>query len=128
MRTRAPIYIETIQKIADVAHSLPQSSGLRWKVTFFGPGSPAPAFANYNVLVIQSGEAFYTAQYSPYLGYADPKKRQLLPDYSGILKNKAAIEAARGERTFISGSDADEHAINGDTGNAPRIPTAACSG
>jgi hypothetical protein len=113
------IYIQTIQKFADAAHSLPKSSRLRWKVTFFGPRSPAPVFANYNVLVVQSGEALDTVQH---LAFLDPKKQQLVPDYSGILKNKAAIEAARGDRTFISGSDADEHAINGDTGNAPADP------
>ena len=116
------IYIQTIQKIADAAHSLPRSSGLRWKVTFFGPGSPAPAFAKYNVLVVQSGEAHHTAEYLPYFGYVDPEKQRIPPDYSGILKNRAAIEAARGDRTFISGSDADVHAINGDTGNAPADP------
>jgi hypothetical protein len=48
-----------------------------------------------------------------------PNSTAVPPDYRGILRNKAAIEAARGERTFISGSDADVHAINGDTGNAP---------
>lgn len=116
------VYIETMRKIADAAHTLPHSSGLRWKVTFFGPGSPAPVFANYNVLVVQSGAGHYTAPYSPIPGDADRKERQLPPDFSGILKSKAAIEAARGERTFISGSDADEHAINGDTGNAPADP------
>ncbi|MBM3340573.1 MAG: hypothetical protein FJY56_00445 [Betaproteobacteria bacterium] len=43
-------------------------------------------------------------------------------DFSGILRNRAAIEAARGERTFLTGADADVHAINGDTGNAPADP------
>ena len=116
------IYIETMRKIADAAHRLPQSSGLKWNITFFGPDSPAPAFARFNVLVVQSGEAHFTAHHSPYLGDADLKKRHVPPDCSGILKNKTAIEAARGERTFISGSDADVHAINGDTGNAPPNP------
>jgi hypothetical protein len=46
-----------------------------------------------------------------------------VPDYSGILGNRAAIEAARGTRTFISGSNADFHAVRGDTGNpGSRVP------
>lgn len=36
---------------------------------------------------------------------------------TGILDNRAAIEAAREDRTFITASDADFHAIRGDTGN-----------
>ena len=117
------VYIQTIQQLADVVHTLPQGSGLRWKLTFFGPDTPAPAFAKYNVLVIHSGEPGFTGPYYKYLGQQDPKQLQATPDYRGILKNKAAIEAARGERTFISGSDADVHTIWGDTGRAPPDPT-----
>jgi hypothetical protein len=115
-------YIETIRKIGDAAHTLQKSSKLKWNITFFGPDSATPDFSKYNVLVIQSGEAFHTAQYSPFLDLTDPKKPHIPPDYRGILQNKAAIEMARGDRTFISGSDADVHAINGDTGNAPADP------
>jgi hypothetical protein len=113
------IYIQTIRKLADVVHTLPKSSGLRWKLTFFRPDSPVPAFGDYNVLVIHSAEPGFTGRYFPYLGYVDRKQPQIPPDYRGILRNRAAIEAARGERTFITGSDADVHTIWGDTGNAP---------
>jgi len=113
------IYIQTIQQLADVVHTLPQSSGVRWKLAFFGPDAPVPAFGNYNVLVIHSGEPGFTGRNYKYLGEPDSKQSYITPDFRGILKNKAAIEAARGERTFISGSDADVHAIWGDTGRAP---------
>lgn len=88
------IYIQTIQKLADVVHTIPQSGGLRWKLTFFGPRSPVPAFGDYNVLVTQSGEPLYTGRHYPFLK-PDPRKSMVSPDFSGILKNKTAIEAAR---------------------------------
>lgn len=81
-------------------------------MTFFGPSSPSPAFADYDVLVIQSGEAFRTGP---------PEGPLATPNYSGILNNKTAIEAARGNRTFISGSDADFHAVRGDSGLCPDV-------
>ena len=115
------IYVHMIKKLAEVVHSLPPNGGLAWKLTFFGPASEVPEFSNYNVLVIQSGEAFLTGQFLTHRGVPDPKEPYAKPDYSGILKNKRAIEAARGERTFISGSDADIHAIRGDSGNAPSV-------
>ena len=79
-----------------------------WNLTFFGPTDPAPDFSAYNVLVIESGEAFRTGP-APGPPYATP-------DYSGILNNEAMIEAARGNRTLISGSDADFHAVRCDSG------------
>ena len=87
---------------------IPQSTGLSWNLTFFGPGDPAPTFSNYNVLVIESGEAFRTGPV--------PGPPYAMPDYSGILTNESAIETARGNRTLISGSDADFHAVRGDSG------------
>lgn len=87
---------------------------LNWNLTFFGPSDPiAPDFGAYNVLVIESGEAFRTGP-SPGPPYATP-------DYSGILDNDAAIRAARGNRTMISGSDADFHAVRGDSGLCPTL-------
>ena len=85
----------------------PQPTGLTWNLTFFGPGDPPPVFSNYNLLVIHSGEAFRTGA---------PGQPNAIPDYSGIFANKAAIEAARGNRTIISGTDADFHAVRGDSG------------
>jgi hypothetical protein len=85
----------------------PHSTGDTWNLTFWGPGDPAPDFTTYNVLVIHSGEGFRTGP---------PGGANLNPDYSGILANKAAITAARGNRTFVTGSDADFHAVRGDSG------------
>src|SRR5437868_6154964 len=45
---------------AGSAASYPESGGLAWNVNFFGPSSPTPAFTNYDVLVIHSGEAWFT--------------------------------------------------------------------
>jgi len=119
------LYRQTMQKLADFAHTLPEASGLEWKLTFFGPDTPAPAFGRYNVLVIHSAEAGVTGRLavSPE-GFAT-QEPNIVPDYKGILRNTTAIEAARGERTFITGSDADVHTINGDTGNAPPAPAGA---
>jgi len=85
----------------------PHSTGDTWSLTFFGPGDPPPDFSAYNVLVIHSGEGFRTGP---------PGGDNINPDYSGILANKAAIEAARGNRTFLTGTDADFHAVRGDSG------------
>ena len=116
------VYVQTIQRLANVVHTLPKTGGLRWKLTFFGPRSPVPAFGNYNVLVIHSGEPYHTGRPSADPGKADTE-RMAAPDFSGILRNRAAIAAARGERTFITGSDADVHTIAGDSGNAPPHPS-----
>ncbi|MCC7486988.1 MAG: PEP-CTERM sorting domain-containing protein [Burkholderiales bacterium] len=118
------IYVQKIRELAGVVHTLPRSNGLRWKLTFLRPESPAPAFGEFNVLVIHGAELGYTGRYFPALGYVDPRQPRTTPDYRGILLNRKAIEAARGERTVISGSDADVHTITGDTGNAPADPTA----
>ena len=118
-------YRRTIQKLADAAHTLPLASGLKWNLTFFGPDTPAPVFSKYNVLVIHSAEAGFTGRYAVSREGAEIPQPNIKPDYKGILRNKAAIEAARGERTFITGADADVHAINGDTGNAPHAPAGA---
>ncbi len=101
-------YISGIQDIAANVQNYPNSSGLAWELTFFYPGDIAPDFAAYNVLVIHSGEAFRTQAAS---GGA-----LAMPNYSGILNNKAAIQAARGERTYLSGTDGDFHALRSDTG------------
>jgi hypothetical protein len=96
------------------AASYPQSGGITWDLTFFGPSSPVPVFSAYDVLVIHSGEAFRTQP---------PGGATVTPDYAGILSNRNAIEAARGNRTLISGADADFHAVRGDSG---LCPGAAC--
>lgn len=103
-------YRQTISHLADVVHTLPQSNGSSWNLTYWSAGTAAPNFAAYDVLVIESGESFRTGA---------PNGPLAIPNYSGILANKAAIEVARGDRTFITTSDSDFHAIRGDTGNIP---------
>ena len=88
----------------------PQSSGLNWNVTFWEPTGPTPDFKAYDVLFVETGEAFRTGA---------PGAPLATPDYSGILNNRAAITAARGDRTFVDGADAEFHAIRGDSGNCP---------
>ena len=95
----------------------PMSSGLNWNVTFWAPHDPVPDFTAYDVLFVATGEAFRTG--------AAGGSTNATPDYSGILNNKAAIAAARGERTLIDGADAEFHAIRGDSGNC--APFSGCS-
>jgi hypothetical protein len=101
-------YRQKISQLAETVHSLPLANGIRWSLHFWEPAGPAPDFTGFDVLVIESGEAFLTGP---------PRGEAAVPVYSGILDNREAIEAARGDRTFITASDADFHAIRGDTGN-----------
>jgi len=104
-------YRNGIRMLAEIVHRLPQSGGLRWNLRFFDPTSPRPAFERFNVLVIQSGEAFGSG--------SSAETGNLTPDFSGIFRHRAWIEKARGDRTFLTGADADVHALGGNTGNAP---------
>jgi hypothetical protein len=108
-------YRQKISQLAGIVHTLPESRGFNWKLTYWQAGEPAPELAAFDVLVIESGEAFLTGA----SGEAPAR-----PDFSGILLNKTAIQAARGNRTFITASDADFHAIRGDTGNIAAGPDA----
>jgi hypothetical protein len=75
----------------------PASNGsLDWNLTFWNAGDPTPTFSNYNVFVIGSSQVFG-------MGF-NPTR---------LLGEEAAISAARGSRTFLSGQDADWHYING---------------
>ncbi|MEC5163568.1 MULTISPECIES: hypothetical protein [unclassified Janthinobacterium] len=121
---QASEYKEKISLLADSVQTLPSGTGQAWNLTYFGPGSAAPNFSRYDVLVVQSGEAFRTGA---------PGAPNARPDYSGILGNKAAIASARGDRTFLTGADSDFHAVRGDTGNiafpakcSPSITAPAC--
>jgi hypothetical protein len=111
-------YRTGIANLAGFVGTLPAASGLQWNLTFFDATSPTPNFADYDVLVIESGEPFRTGA---------PGGPLATPEYSGILNNKTAIQAARGDRTFISGADADFHAVRGDTGNVPNSEGGVCS-
>lgn len=96
-----------IPGIAANADKWPEGSGLSWNLTLWDADDETPDFSAYDVLVTHSGEAFRTNA---------PGQPHETPDYSGILSNKSAITAARGDRTIISATDADFHAIRGDTG------------
>jgi hypothetical protein len=101
-------YRQKISKLSQIVHTLPQSNRLGWNLTYWQAWDPAPDLTKFDVLVIESGEAFLTGP---------PDAPPARPNFSGILKNKTAIEAARGDRTFITTSDADFHAVRGDAGN-----------
>ncbi|KIO49416.1 PEP-CTERM sorting domain-containing protein [Nitrosospira sp. NpAV] len=113
-------YRQKFSQLASVVHTLPQSDGSTWNLTYWDANSAAPDFSAYNVLVVESGESFRTG--------ATPNGPLAIPDYGGILDNKVAIEAARGDRTFITAADSDFHALRGDTGNIPDDPSAPDGG
>jgi len=105
-------YRRKIEFLADSVHKLPESQGIRWRISWFGPDWPQPQFEKFDVLVIQSGEGFRS-------GPPDVPTMQKV-DFSAILRYSAAIARARGSRTVLSGADADFHALGGATGNAPK--------
>jgi hypothetical protein len=73
----------------------PASNGsLSWNVTFWNSGDPTPDFSAFNVFVIGIPSSVFGT------GFDDPTR---------LLGAEAAIEAARGSRTFLSGQDADYH-------------------
>lgn len=98
-----------LSAIAADAASNAQSAGNTWAITQWGMGDALPSLDNFDVLVIESGAPFRTGTTSPYWPTSSA--------YAGILNNKSAIEAARGDRTFLTATDADFHAIRGDSGN-----------
>jgi hypothetical protein len=106
-------YRQKISQLSRMVHTLPQSNGFTWNLTYWQARDAAPDFTAFDVLVIESGESFRTGP---------PDGPLAMPDFSGILDNKTAIEAARGDRTFITASDADFHAIRGDAGNISATP------
>ena len=93
-------YNNNIQELATEASSFdPNNDGNNdWNLTLWDSAvNPNPNFSNYDVLVIGS---YLTGSFN--LG-ANP---------TGVLANKAAIEAARGTRTLLTGQDADWHDLN----------------
>ncbi|GFZ90880.1 PEP-CTERM sorting domain-containing protein [Okeania sp. KiyG1] len=89
-------YNTKISELAALAPTFdPEGDGsLDWNLTIWNPQDPAPNFSDYDVLAIGIGL----------------KEGELFDfDPTGILNNKEAISAARGNRTFLSGQDADAH-------------------
>ncbi|MDY6805040.1 MAG: PEP-CTERM sorting domain-containing protein [Cyanobacteriota bacterium] len=89
-------YNAKMSELADKAPTFdPEGDGsLEWDLTFWNPLDPAPDFSDYDVFAIGTGSKAWN-----FLDF-DPTR---------ILNNKEAISAARGNRTFLSGQDADNH-------------------
>ncbi|NEQ40247.1 MAG: PEP-CTERM sorting domain-containing protein [Okeania sp. SIO3I5] len=92
-------YNSTISEIAALAPTYdPEGDGsLDWNLTFWNPQDPTPNFSDYDVLAIGTGSKVQT------------QTQAFNFDPTRILNNKEAISAARGNRTFLSGQDADHH-------------------
>ena len=83
----------------DAVYSAPLATlaaGNGWTLTMWNPLGPTPVFSAYNVFVIGSDIGGWTT----------------FPDYTRLLAANAAVLAARGARTFLSGQDADWHYEN----------------
>ncbi len=104
--------------IAADAASNPMSAGNAWNITFWDSSSSAPTLSNYDVLVIESGSPFRT-------GATPGTFWPTSSSYAALLNAGSAIQAARGDRTFITATDADFHAIRGDSGNC--APFSGCA-
>ena len=103
-----------LSAIAADAAGNAKSAGNSWTITQWDDNAPLPTLGDYDVLVIESGAPFRTG--------AVPGTFWPTHDaYAGILANKSAIEAVRGDRTFITATDADFHAIRGDSGNCAGV-------
>lgn len=104
------IYNANITELSTEAstHDPDENGKLDWNLTFWD-GS-AEDFANYDVLVIGSTYGVNQTYGSGAGGntgfFGNGVSAQ------GVLDNKDAIAAARGERTFLSGQDADWHDLN----------------
>ena len=88
------------QQIEALAAAAPRydpwgDGSLDWNLTFWNADDPAPDFSEFDVLAI--GSAFRI----PHI--------QMHFEAARLYENRAAIEAARGSRTFLSGQDADIH-------------------
>ncbi|MDY6805042.1 MAG: PEP-CTERM sorting domain-containing protein [Cyanobacteriota bacterium] len=88
-------YNAKMSELADKAPTFdPEGDGsLEWDLTFWNPLDPAPDFSDYDVFAIGSGWKSLVFDFDPI----------------GILNNKEAIAAARGDRTFLTGQDGDNH-------------------
>ncbi len=97
-------------KISELANKAPTfdpegDGSLDWDLTIWNPQDPAPDFSDYNVFAIGFGWKHKGLNFNPI----------------GILNNKEEISAARGNRTFLSGQDADNH-YNYNPGPRPNGP------
>ena len=88
-------YNAKMSELANLAPTFdPEGDGsLEWDLTIWNPLDPAPDFSDYDVFAIGSGWKNLVFDFDPI----------------GILNNKEAIAAARGDRTFLTGQDGDNH-------------------
>ncbi len=103
-------YRDGIQLVADNARLLPPApitAGPAWSLDWFEPDD-VPDFTGYDVLVVHGGEKWRTDNACQTFECLPS------PDFTGILANRDGIASARGNRTVISGSDADFHTVRGD--------------
>ncbi|GFZ90886.1 PEP-CTERM sorting domain-containing protein [Okeania sp. KiyG1] len=100
-------YNTKISELAALAPTFdPEGDGsLDWNLTFWNSLDPTPNFSDYDVLAIGTGSKAGIFNFDP----------------TGILNNKDAISTARGNRTFLSGQDADAHYF-GTPGPRPNGP------
>jgi len=93
-------YNNKIAQLAATAHTFdPWGDGaLNWNLSFFNAGDPTPNFSAYDVFIVGTGWNYY----------AGFNSARLLTD-----EVAAGVKAARGNRTFLSGQDADLHYILG---------------
>lgn len=89
-------YNANIEELAVEAssHDPAGDGGLDWDLTLWDPADATPDFTSYDVLVIGSVDFG--------LGVSA----------AGVLASEAAITAARGSRTMLTGQDADWHDLN----------------
>ncbi|PTQ83555.1 hypothetical protein C8R21_101249 [Nitrosospira multiformis] len=52
-------YRQKISQLAKIVHSLPRANGIKWNLHYWESSGP-PRLASFDVLVIESGEAFLT--------------------------------------------------------------------
>jgi len=92
------VYNTSINQLAVAAPTYdPEGDGsLDWDLTIWNPGDPTPDFSAFDVFVIGSSGRSWGTGFEP----------------SRLFNNKTAIEAARGNRTLLSGQDADAHFRN----------------
>ena len=84
-------YRRMIERLGKVAHTLPKSAQIRWKISFYWPDWPQPRFERYGVLVIQSGEGF--GSHSP--KEAPLEKNDLVTIFgAGTRENQPSIPTA----------------------------------
>ena len=88
-------YNANISELADLAPTFdPEGDGsLDWNLTIWNPQDAAPNFSDYDVLAIGTGSKAGEFDFDP----------------TRIFNNKEAISAVRGNRTFLTGQDADVH-------------------